>query len=107
MNRRDRKKKTSPLASLLVKPEPAALLPQFRGLLAPLEPRSSPVKTAATPVAEAPRILPEERRRAIAQRAYQRALAQGLGATDPFHDWLQAEREVDALMAPNAATPRP
>ncbi|MCU0659261.1 MAG: DUF2934 domain-containing protein [Polyangiaceae bacterium] len=105
MNRRDRKKKTSSLASLLVKPEPVALLPQFRGLLAPVERKVSPARVE--PPAETPRVTPEERRRQIAQRAYQRALAQGLGATDPFHDWLQAEREVDALLTPNATMPCP
>ena len=48
--------------------------------------------TAPTPVSE------EERRRLIAEVAYQRAQARGFSGGDPMDDWLSAEREVNRLL---------
>lgn len=79
---------------------------------APPPPRSSSAETleakketknAIVPAENTARTVPEEqRRRMIAQAAYQRAQALGLGHTDPFQDWLIAEREVDARIASGA-----
>jgi len=48
--------------------------------------------TAPTPVSE------EERRRLIAEMAYQRAKLRGFNGGDPVEDWLVAEREINRLL---------
>jgi hypothetical protein len=35
----------------------------------------------------------------IAEAAYLRAAARGFGGGDPVTDWLESEREVDALLS--------
>lgn len=45
-----------------------------------------------------PRISPEERHQMIAQRAYARAERRGFHPGFEVQDWLEAEREVDALL---------
>lgn len=54
------------------------------------------------PVAEAPaplrKISGDERHQMIAKVAYRRAERAGF-TTDPLHDWLMAEREIDAELA--------
>ncbi|RYI99507.1 MAG: DUF2934 domain-containing protein, partial [Acetobacteraceae bacterium] len=57
---------------------------------------SVPVADAAPPRAG---VTAEQRRRLIAQAAFERAQRHGLGTTDPFVDWLHAEREVDARLS--------
>lgn len=44
-------------------------------------------------------ISTEQRRQLIAQTAYFRALSRGFEGGDPVADWLDAEREVDQLLA--------
>lgn len=41
---------------------------------------------------------PDERRRMIAEAAWNRAVARGFENGDPVSDWLEAEREVDARL---------
>ena len=49
---------------------------------------------------KAPRELSAElRREMIAEAAYLRAERRGFSAGDPTEDWLEAEREVDLLLA--------
>lgn len=59
-------------------------------------PRSSTPKKAATTAAA---ISAEQRRGMIAEAAYLRAAARGFGGGDPVADWLESEREVDALLS--------
>jgi chromosome segregation ATPase len=40
----------------------------------------------------------EERRRMIAEVAWNRAVARGFANGDPMTDWLEAEREIDARL---------
>ena len=40
----------------------------------------------------------EQRHRQIEEAAYLRAAARGFRGGDPTHDWLEAERELDASM---------
>jgi hypothetical protein len=48
-------------------------------------------------------VTPEERRSMIARAAFRRAEQGGIGRTDPLHDWLSAEREVDASLGLRAS----
>lgn len=45
-------------------------------------------------------LAPDERKRLIAEAAYQRAQQRGFVGGDPVTDWLEAEREID--QAPGA-----
>jgi hypothetical protein len=64
-----------------------------RAIVAP-----EPVKSATPRASEAlPSISSDERRRMIEGLAYRRAERAGF-RTDPIHDWLSAEREVDAAL---------
>jgi hypothetical protein len=47
----------------------------------------------------APTVSAEQRRSMIAEAAYLRAAARGFGGGDPVADWLDSEREVDALLS--------
>jgi hypothetical protein len=64
---------------------------------------------AATPAAQEParHSDADERRRLIAQAAYFRAERRGFAPGGEERDWLEAEAEVDALLAPTSATPAP
>jgi len=73
-------------------------------------PKAPPVvEIAPTPeppcevAAQGVEISPEQRRKMIAEAAFRRALACGLGKSDPLNDWLCAEREVDSMLASHAA----
>jgi hypothetical protein len=60
---------------------------------APRKRRVLPKRTAI------PAIRPEERRRLIEAAAYFMAERRGFQGASPVDDWLQAEREIDALIA--------
>ena len=68
---------------------------------APSRPAAAVTGTSvpAVPAPPRPAVTPEQRRRLIAQAAFERAQRHGLGTTDPFVDWLHAEREVDARLS--------
>ncbi len=95
----------------LIRTQSEATASDLLPLLAPGPARTSPPATSATPVTtaqapvaerrspELPAVTREQRRRLIAQAAYQRAVRAGLGTTDPLADWLHAEREIDAQLA--------
>ncbi len=44
------------------------------------------------------RMTADQRQRMIAEAAYYRAEGRGFAEGDPFLDWLDAEREIDALL---------
>ncbi len=54
----------------------------------------------------APPITSEERHRLIAEAAYLRAEKRGFAGGDPSHDWLEAEREIDAALTVGKRRPR-
>lgn len=68
-------------------------------------PAKNPAKTAAprkarTSSSRSPRKLSADlRRQMIAEAAYLRAERRGFSPGDPNEDWLEAEREVDLLLA--------
>jgi hypothetical protein len=50
--------------------------------------------------APSPRIVSSEQRHAmIAERAYLRAERRGFAGGDPVTDWIESEKEVDALLS--------
>ncbi len=49
-----------------------------------------------------PVLSADQRRALIAERAYLRAEQRGFSGGDPINDWLDSEREVDALLSRNA-----
>ena len=51
---------------------------------------------ASAPEREKPRISPAERWLKIREKAYIRAQKRGFVGGNPFNDWLEAEKEVDA-----------
>jgi Protein of unknown function (DUF2934) len=56
----------------------------------------------AEPLRSAPVLSAEQRRSLIAERAYLRAEGRGFEGGDPIIDWLESEREVDALLSQDA-----
>jgi hypothetical protein len=55
-------------------------------------------RSARRPTA-APEVSAEQRRALIAEAAYLRAAQRGFRGGDPVADWLESEREVDALLS--------
>jgi hypothetical protein len=87
-------------------PRPAAVIEAAPAIKAPEAPAASRATETATAsrATETTAISPEERHRLIALHAFRRAQHRGLGSTDPFHDWLIAEREINALLTPGVAS---
>jgi Protein of unknown function (DUF2934) len=52
--------------------------------------------------ASIPTVSAEQRRSMIAESAYRRAERRGFTGGDPVADWLDSEKEVDALLARSA-----
>ena len=46
-----------------------------------------------------PTVSAEQRHAMIAESAYRRAEGRGFGGGDPVQDWLDSEKEVDALLS--------
>ena len=53
----------------------------------------------ASTVAAKPTMSADQRHAMIAESAYRRAERRGFEGGDPFADWLESEREVDALLS--------
>jgi len=58
---------------------------------------SGPARRAAS--IRTPTVTAEQRHAMIAETAYRRAEQRGFTGGDPLADWLQSEREVDALLS--------
>jgi hypothetical protein len=67
-------------------------------LLSPL-PASTPKKRAPRKAGAAPEISPEEKHHLISVAAYFIAERSCTPSGSPHDDWLQAEREIDAMIA--------
>ena len=52
--------------------------------------------------ANVPTVSAEQRQSMIAESAYRRAERRGVEGGDPVADWLESEKEVDALLARSA-----
>jgi hypothetical protein len=62
--------------------------------------RSSGTRRAAA--ASIPTVSAEQRHTMIAESAYRRAEKRGFAGGDPIADWLESEKEVDALLSRTA-----
>lgn len=89
------KAKPAPRARLATKPEPAAK--------ARAAPKVAPKPAAAKPArsrAKKPADIPlEQRRNYIEMAAYYIAERRGFAPGNPLEDWVQAEAEIDRLLA--------
>ena len=56
-------------------------------------------KGAERPATATPPVSHDRRHALIAETAYLRAAARGFSGGDPVADWLESEREVDALLS--------
>lgn len=63
----------------------------------------TPRKTKAASAKAPQMVSSEERRSMIEQAAYLRAERRGFQGGDPLADWLESEKEVDALLSRGAA----
>ncbi len=59
-------------------------------------PKNGPAPTVNRPASQ---ISEDEKRRLIAEAAYQRAAARGFNGGDPVSDWLAAEAQINARLA--------
>lgn len=50
-----------------------------------------------------PAVSSDQREQMIAEAAYYRALQRGFSGGDPVEDWLQAEREINGIEAPEGS----
>ena len=57
---------------------------------------------AGRPTASIPTVSAEQRHELIAQAAYRRAEQRGFEGGDAVADWLESEKEVDALLSRSA-----
>jgi hypothetical protein len=60
--------------------------------------RSRGAKIPAAAISAALSVSAEQRRAMIAEAAYLKAAERGFSGGDPVADWLDSEREVDALL---------
>lgn len=73
----------------------------------PKRTRTSAKRTAQASAADASpssihAVTAEQRHMMIAESAYRRAERRGFATGDPMADWLESEREVDALLSRSA-----
>ena len=89
---------TPVVAPSLVSTVVAAVAPVAKAVVAAVTPAAKPAAAPAERPVPAPRFTDEERRRMIARLAFsiaERASFQ----SDPFNDWVTAEREVDRQLS--------
>lgn len=65
----------------------------------PAKPRATRSKSAASAVSNAIQLTPEERHRVVAEAAYFIAERRGFAGGSPIEDWLQAEADIDRMLA--------
>ncbi|HWS11309.1 MAG TPA: DUF2934 domain-containing protein [Rhodocyclaceae bacterium] len=76
-----------------------AVAPAAKPAKAPAKPRATRSKSAASAVSNAIQLTPEERHRVVAEAAYFIAERRGFAGGSPIEDWLQAEADIDRMLA--------
>jgi hypothetical protein len=76
-----------------------AIAPAAKPAKAPAKPRTTRSKAAASAVSNAIQMTPEERHRVVAEAAYFIAERRGFAGGSPIEDWLQAEADIDRMLA--------
>lgn len=74
-----------------------AVAPAAKPAKAPAKPRATRSKPSA--VSNAIQLTPEERHRVVAEAAYFIAERRGFAGGSSIDDWLQAEAEIDRMLA--------
>jgi hypothetical protein len=93
-----KKRTTRESSSAPAEPQPASLAPT---------PASSPPRfgTSAHESARPRMISAEERQQLIGKAAYHLALQRGFHTSDPQQNWIDAEAEVDSMLADSGGVP--
>jgi hypothetical protein len=76
-----------------------AVAPAAKPAKAPAKPRAPRSKSAASAAGNAILLTPEERHRFVAEAAYFIAERRGFASGSSTEDWLQAEAEIDRMLA--------
>jgi len=63
---------------------------------------STPASKSRKTATVTPTVSADQRHAMIAERAYLRAELRGFQGGDPLEDWLEGEKEVDALLSQSA-----
>ena len=93
------KPKPAPKAKLGAKPAPGAK-PATKTRAAPkVAPKPAAAKPARSRAKKPPAVAAEQRRYYVEVAAYHIAERRGFAPGDPLQDWVQAEAEIDRLIA--------
>ncbi len=82
--------------------KPAAVKPAIKAAAKPAASKTAKpaaAKTTTVRRAKAKSVSPEQRYMMIAEAAYFRAEKRGFSGIDAWHDWYEAEREIDGMLA--------
>lgn len=93
------KPKAPAKAPAVKKPEPAAKKVATKPVAAKPLPKAAAPKAAAARTKKPKGVPPEQRRNYIEMAAYYIAERRGFAPGNPLEDWVQAEAEIDRLLA--------
>lgn len=93
------KPKAPAKAPAVKKPEPAAKKVATKPVAAKPLPKAAAPKAAAARAKKPKSVPPEQRRNYIEMAAYYIAERRGFAPGNPLEDWVQAEAEIDWLLA--------
>lgn len=93
------KPKAPAKAPAVKKPEPAAKKVAAKPVAAKPLPKAAAPKAAAARAKKPKGVPPEQRRNYIEMAAYYIAERRGFAPGNPLEDWVQAEAEIDRLLA--------
>jgi hypothetical protein len=93
------KAKPAPKAKLATKPEPVAKTKVAAKAAPKAAPKAAAAKPARPRTKKPVQIPPEQRRNYIEMAAYYIAERRGFAAGNLLDDWVQAEAEIDRLLA--------
>jgi hypothetical protein len=78
------------------KAKPAAKVTKAKKTTTKTNQKTTTVKSTAG--SKGKKVTPEQRHKMVVDRAFQLAQGRNFENGDPISDWLQAEREVDAIL---------
>jgi hypothetical protein len=94
------KPKPAPKTKLAAKPEPAAKVKASpKTAPAKAAPKKAAAAVARSRAKKAPAVSPEQRKYYVEVAAYHIAERRGFALGNPLEDWVQAEAEIDRLLA--------
>ena len=81
------------------RPEPAAKVAAAKAIPRKAAPKAAAPKAAAARAKKPKGVPPEQRRNYVEMAAYYIAERRGFAPGNPLEDWVQAEAEIDRLLA--------